>query len=109
MVSESVLGAEDRALLDRVATRIADLHLEVPALLTLESVRPLSRVAGQAMIFFEPFLQVVLRGGDSRRFALLLQRPEGLEALASRIEDHANARRARERGSERTRAGGGGR
>ncbi|HVP15171.1 MAG TPA: hypothetical protein VMS88_06480 [Terriglobales bacterium] len=107
MVSESALGPEDRALLDRVAVRIADLHLEVPALLTLESVRPLSRVAGQAMIFFEPFLQVLLRPGDSRRFASLLQRPDGIDALASRIEDHANARRARTRGPERTRAGGG--
>ena len=109
MVSESALGAEDRALLDRVAARIADLHLEVPALLTLESVRPLSRVAGQALIFFEPFLQVLLRPGDSRRFASLLQTPDGMDTLASLVEGHADARRARERGPGRARADGGGR
>ena len=43
MASEPpALAAEDLALLERVAARVVELHLEVPAILTLESVRPLS-------------------------------------------------------------------
>jgi hypothetical protein len=85
---------EDVALLERVAARVVELHLEVPAVLTLESVRPLSFVAGQAMLFFQPMVQALLRFGDYRRFAELLERRESLELLTSLIERRAEARRA---------------
>ncbi len=99
MGSEAALSAEDLALLGRVAARVSELHLEVPALLTLESVRPLSRVAGQALIFFEPFVQALLRLGDYRRFAALVERADALEALATQIEEQAAARGKRSRAS----------
>ena len=92
MGSEPALSADDRALLERVAARVAELHLEVPALLTVETVRPLCRVAGQALIFFEPFVQPLLRLGDYRRFTALVERADALEALAAAIEERAAAR-----------------
>lgn len=99
MASEAQpLAAEDRALLERVAARVVELHLEVPAILTLESVRPLSFVASQAMVFFQPLVEALLRFGDYRRFALLAERREALEALTAMIErragESAAARRA---------------
>jgi hypothetical protein len=99
MASETPpLSAEDLALLERVAGRVVELHLEVPAILALESVRPLSFVASQAMIFFQPLVQSLLRFGDYRRFAALAERRDALEALTVAIErraaDVAAARRA---------------
>ena len=92
MSSEPVLAPEDRELLERVAARIVELHLEVPALLTLEGGRPLTVLAGQAMYFFEPMVGALLRWPDYRRFARLMERRETLEALLTLIEDRADAR-----------------
>ena len=88
------LAAEDLALLERVAARVVELHLEVPAILTLESVRPMSLVASQAMIFFQPLMQALLRFDDYRRFAALVERRDALEALTAAIERRAAASRA---------------
>jgi hypothetical protein len=94
MASETApFAPEDLALLERVAARVVDLHVEVPAVLTLESIRPLSFVAGQAMLFFQPMVQALLRFDDYRRFAALLERRETLELLTSLIERRAEATR----------------
>jgi hypothetical protein len=99
MASEPAeFAAEDVALLERVAARTVELHLEVPAVLTLETIRPLSLVAGQAMLFFQPMVQALLRLGDYRRFAALVERREALELLASLIERRAESVRAAPRG-----------
>ena len=60
------LSLEDRALLEKLAQRVVELRLETPAILTLEGARPLSLLAGQAMLFFEPFAQALFRFGDYR-------------------------------------------
>lgn len=91
MNSRTDITIEDRALLARIATRIVELRLEVPALLTIEGARPLSLLAGQAMVFFEPIVGAFLRLPDYRRFAQLIERRETLEILMRLIEEHADA------------------
>jgi len=98
-VSEAAaLAPEDRALLARLAARVVELRLETPAILTLETARPLSVVAGQAMLFCEPFAQALFRFSDYRRLAALVERRDALETLTRLIEDGAAAR---ERGAAR--------
>ena len=98
MSSDPLITPEDRALLDRIAARLVELHLEVPALLTLEGGRPLSLLAGQTMVFFEPIVRALFRLPDYRRFALLIERRETLDILIQLVEQHADtaesARRA---------------
>ena len=98
MSFEPVFTPEDRALLGRIAARIVALHLEVPTLLTLEGAKPLSLLAGQTMVFFEPIVGALLRLPDYRRFALLIERRETLDLLMRLVEEHADtaqsARRA---------------
>lgn len=99
MASPAELDAEDLALLERVAARVVELHMEVPAVLTLESTRPLSLLASQAMTFFEPFVQAMFRLPDYRRFTRLVERRDVLETLTSLIEQRAEeARSSRESG-----------
>ena len=86
------LSAEDRALLEKLAERVVELRLETPAILTLEGARPLSLLAGQAMLFFEPFAQALFRFADYRRIAALVERRDALEALTRMIEERADAR-----------------
>jgi len=86
------LSPEDQALLERLARRVVELRLETPAILTLETARPLSVVAGQAMLFFEPFAQALFRFDDYRRLAALVERRAAIEALTRLIETGADAR-----------------
>ena len=85
-MAAEALAPEDQALLEKLASRVVELRLETPALLTLETARPLSVLAGQAMLFFEPFAQALFRLPDYRRVAALVERRDALEALAGMIE-----------------------
>jgi hypothetical protein len=103
---------EELALLERVATRVVELRLELPAILTLETGRPLSVIAGQTMHFFEPFVTAIFPLPEYRRFAGLIERRESVEALIRLIEDKADAaqrerrqRKDAERAARKTSAG----
>ena len=91
-VAADPLTEDDRALLEKLARRVVALRLETPALLTIETARPLSVLAGQAMLFFEPFAQALFRLPEYRRVAALVERREALEALAALIEHEADER-----------------
>jgi hypothetical protein len=88
------LSPEDQAVLERLAARIVDLHLEVPAILAIESGRPLSVLAGQAMVFFEPIARALFRLSDFERFARIIERREHLEGFVRTIERRAELARA---------------
>lgn len=96
MVSEPERSEEEQ-LLDRLAARVVDLRLEVPAILALESGRPLSVLAGQAMLFFEPLIQSLFSFSDYRRYSAIIQRRENIETLIRLIEKRAEAARDRRR------------
>lgn len=98
MASEA-LKPEERDLLDRLARRVVDLRLDLPAILTLETGKPLSLVASQAMIFFEPLIQSLFSFPDYRRFAMLIERREAVETLIQTIERHADEARLARRSS----------
>lgn len=102
MPAATEIAAADAELLDRLAARIVELRLETPAILALETARPLSLLAGQAMIFLEPIVQSLFRLTDYRRFALLVERRECLALLVDRIEARAVARGAPPAGPGRT-------
>jgi len=102
MASElAPLAPGDLALLERLAARVVELHLEVPAILTLESARPVSLLASQAMIFFEPIAQALFPGDDYRRVARLVERRDALEALVRLIEACADQAHAARRATRR--------
>ena len=92
------LTPEDRALLERVAARVVELRMEVPAILTLETAVPISVVAGQTLVFFEPFVAALLKLPDYRRFARLIERRDAIEALTATIERLAAERERRRKG-----------
>ena len=95
MASEAPLSPEDTALLDRLADRLVEMRMETPAILALETGKPMSVIAAQAMVFFEPFVQAVVPVRDYRRWARLLERRDAIETLIRRIEERAAARGGR--------------
>ena len=93
-MSDAGLTEQDRALMDKLGAWLASRSLETPAVLFLESVRPLSFVGAQAMIFLEPFARAVFDVKEYERLARLLERRENLELLVRAIEDAADRRDA---------------
>ena len=84
--SHSGFSAEDEALLDRVARYIVARHMTTPAVLFLESMRPLNFVGSQAMVFLRPILASFFSAQDYERLAAILEKRQSVDALIGRIE-----------------------
>ncbi|MCC6739065.1 MAG: hypothetical protein IT452_08460 [Planctomycetia bacterium] len=80
------LEERDQALLEKIAKGVVARKMTAPALLFLESVKPLSFVGGQALTFFGPVLEIVLKREEVERASRLLERRDVLELVAQRIE-----------------------
>ena len=89
------LTDKDRELLARLAEKVVRRQMASPAILFLESLRPLSYIGGQALAFLRPFIEPFFKPADVKRLVKILERREGLRALVRAIERTAN-RRAQE-------------
>ena len=87
----------DQELLERIGKWIAERRLTAPAIIFLESHRPLNFVGSQAMVaaspivhFLEPFFQGLVGTGYEHRlfkqFSELLEKRETIELLIIEIE-----------------------
>jgi len=80
------LTAEDHELLAKLADFVVRRRMAAPALLFLNSVRPLNAIGSQAMVFLRPFLTPLLKPADYDRVTKILERREGIAALVDAIE-----------------------
>ena len=83
---EQSLDGEIDATLDAVARRIVEKRLEAPAVLFLESHKPLSFIAGQGVAAAMPFLGPLIGPSRVARLSLILQTPENVDRLIHKIE-----------------------
>ena len=95
--AESIPDDEDRVL-EKVATRVVRWKMSVPAIIFLESVKPLNYIGSQTMVFFEPIVQTVFNFKDYDTFRRAMERRENVERLLQKIEaaDAVDARWERE-------------
>ncbi len=80
------LTDEDLALLAGLAEKIVKRRMALPAMLFLQSVRPLNMIGSQAMIFLRPFLTPLFKQTDYDRVAAIMERREGIGALVDAID-----------------------
>jgi hypothetical protein len=80
-------GRDHAQLIERVAQRLVALRMGVPALFMLEATRPLSFVASQAMIVFEPIVGAIFNVAEYRQFQRLMEDRGNIERLMNRIEE----------------------
>ena len=81
------LSEEDQVILTKIASFIVRRGMSTPALLLLESVKPLNFVGSQAMLFFEPILKSLFHADNYERVRLILERREGIELLLTKVEE----------------------
>lgn len=81
-----------REALGKLADLVAERNLGTPAIFMLETMKPLSFVTSQALLFFEPILEAFCTPGDYRTVAEALEDRDNLEWLIQQLEAAEEAR-----------------
>ncbi len=79
--------AHEEEILRRMAAKVVEWKMTVPAILFLESVKPLNYIGAQAMVFFEPFVQTLFNLKDYDTFRVMMEKRENVERLLLKIEE----------------------
>jgi hypothetical protein len=79
---------EEDAVLEKVAKKVIRWRMAVPAILFLESVKPLNYIGSQVMVFFEPVVQSLFNFKDYDNFRMAMERRENVENLLQKIEKY---------------------
>jgi hypothetical protein len=85
---EDQFSEHENELLDKVAKKVVHWKMSVPAIVALESVKPLNYIGSQAMVFFEPMVQAIFNIADYDTFRKMMERRESIEMLLQRIEHY---------------------
>ncbi len=82
------IPAEEDAVLEMLAVKVIQWRMAIPAILFLESVKPLNYIGAQAMVFFEPMVQTIFNFKDYDTFRVAMERRENIENLLQKIEKY---------------------
>jgi hypothetical protein len=75
-----------KELLEKIAHQIVKRKLTTPAIMFFESVKPLSFVGSQGMVFLQPFVQAFLNRKEYDEITLMMEERENVEKLLYEIE-----------------------
>ncbi|MCD4847472.1 MAG: hypothetical protein K8R76_04700 [Candidatus Aegiribacteria sp.] len=85
-------GTEDYSdLMEKISKAIVQRQLTVPAIIFLESIKPLSFLGNQMLIFANPVVSLVVQSGNYYKFIRMIENRENIEKLTIMIEEE-NAR-----------------
>ncbi len=76
-----------KELLTKIADQIVKRKLTTPAILFFESVKPLSFVGSQALVFLQPIIQAFLNRREYDEIVLMMEERENVEKLLLEIEN----------------------
>jgi hypothetical protein len=79
-------------VLERLATEVVDRGVETPATVLLDSIRPISFLAGQAMHAVWPLVNMAGKFDDYQIIAEALEDRQMIELLLAKIESLAETR-----------------
>lgn len=79
--------AVELAAADAVCQAIFRRGMTLPAMVFLESMRPLNYVSSQTMHFFSPFATAVMDASAYEAFARFLERRDSVDWLCRRLEE----------------------
>ena len=83
---------EHSVLIEKIAKWVVTRRLAMPALLLLESCKPLNRIFGQSIVIITPFAAFFSIDEMLKQFSDLLQSRENVEKLTEKIENLENLR-----------------
>ncbi len=87
------LSNEDKRLIERLANGIVNRGLSVPSVMFLESIKPLSFLSSQTMLFFRPIVTAVFPISSYDRIESLLEKRQSIEWLIRVIEEYTSKKK----------------
>ncbi|HLG28838.1 MAG TPA: hypothetical protein VI387_01390, partial [Candidatus Brocadiales bacterium] len=75
------LDEQDLALVEKLADFVIKRRMAEPALIFLESMRPLNFIGSQAMVFFKPIITTFFSPKDYERLTQILEKRESIDIL----------------------------
>ena len=97
------LTPHQEEILTKIAQKVVSWKMSVPAILFLESVKPLNYVGSQMMAFFEPFVQAVFSWKDYDEIRMMMEERGTVEKLLQRIEAVDSEAQEKEKASKQER------
>lgn len=85
---EETLTDDDRKLLIKLADKIVRLRMTMPAILFLESVRPMNYVGSQVMVFFTPLIRVFFELPEWDQLRQILERRQSVAHFLDLLDDY---------------------
>lgn len=89
---ERCFDDEERQLVGRLADFIVERRMTTPALMLLESGRPLNFVGSQLLAFLSPFVTLIFASSEYNRFVALLEKRRSIDLIIDTIERRENHR-----------------
>jgi hypothetical protein len=83
---QGILTEQEDAVMEKIAKWVVKKQFTVPAILFLESIKPMNFIGSQVMVFFEPIVQSVFTFKDYTLFREALEKRESVEILLRKIE-----------------------
>jgi len=74
-------------LIEKASQYIVKHRMAAPAIMTIESLRPLARIGSQVIYFFSPFIETLFNTKEHQEFAVLLEKEDSVKLLIDRIDD----------------------
>ena len=81
-----VTDARRDELVGKIADKVVSMGMTAPAILFLESVKPLSFIGSQVMVFFQPIFKTFFSFTEYDEIAVILEERQNLERLIQAIE-----------------------
>lgn len=97
---KSDLDPKKVEVIDKVADFVVKRNLDVIAIMTIESMRPLHFIGSQVLLFFEPFLTILVHPEKMRLFREALEESKYIDYILDRIENPPKEKKEEEKKEE---------
>ena len=85
-------SAQDREMVERLARWVVGRGLSAPALMALETGRPLNFVGSQVLVFLSPLLTQIFSPTEYDRFVRILEKRQSIDLIVEAITAQENTR-----------------
>lgn len=83
----STLTSKQEEILEKLAKKVAKWQMDVPAIMFLETIKPLSFIGSQVLVFLDPIVKSVFNSSDYDEYTKLMEDRRNVELLIRKIED----------------------
>lgn len=76
-----------REIIEKISKFIVRRKMAAPAILAIESLRPLNFIGSQILYFLAPFAEVIFNAKEYQEFAALIEKDKYVKLLLKRIDE----------------------